>query len=119
MKSKITIPIVFSALFLSVLAFGIDRSTEGHVESPHADALEVVFSTQMKQIAAADKEKWWHDTKERQWLVKRPFAPGVFDTTNTFIVTYKIDGTEVASWDVDTRKKTATLRKADNRRKGK
>ena len=41
MKSKITIPIVFSALFLSVLAFGIDRSTEGHVESPHADALEV------------------------------------------------------------------------------
>jgi hypothetical protein len=45
------------------------------------------------------------DTKERQWIVKRPFAPGDIDSTHMFVVAYKIEGKEVFRWAVDTRHK--------------
>ncbi len=87
-------------------------------KSPHAAALEIVVRTQIDVIRRAEApgridsegdELWWHDTKERNWVVKRPFSPGVFDSTHLFDVTYRIDGKDVASWFVDTRKGAATL----------
>ena len=71
-------------------------------ESPHATALRLVFDTQMSQIRDVEKEDWWLDTKERTWAVQRLFAPGYFDSTHWFNVTYRIDGKEAASWLVDT-----------------
>ena len=79
---------------------------EEHGESPHAAALALVFATQQKTIAEVDAENWWHDVKERQWIVKRPFYPGTIDSTHLFAVSYRIDGKTVISWIVDTRKKT-------------
>jgi hypothetical protein len=78
-----------------------------HVESPHVEALAVVFATQQKTIGEVDAGNWWHDVKERQWVVKRPFYPGTIDSTHLFKVTYRIDGKDAASWFVDTWKKTA------------
>jgi hypothetical protein len=74
--------------------------------SPHAAALELVFAKAPERIRAVDRENWWHDTEERQWLVKRPFAPGTIDSTHLFTVSYRISGKQVAAWQVDTRKGT-------------
>lgn len=69
-----------------------------------ATAIRIVLDTQGDKIRSADNPKdWWHDTKERAWSAKRPFEPGRVDTTHTFIVTYRVDGVAVASWEVDTR----------------
>jgi hypothetical protein len=85
--------------------------------SPHADALALVLRTQadaIRKVEASEPgdgkgdETWWLDTKERTWVVKRPFGPGVVDTTHEFQVTYRIDGKDVAWWSVDTRKGTVT-----------
>ncbi len=90
--------------------------------SPHADAIALVLRTQadvIRKVEAPGRidgtgdELWWHDTVERTWSVKRPFAPGFFDSTHWFIVTYRIDGKIAASWMVDTRKGTATLTKRE------
>ena len=71
-------------------------------------ALQIVLATQQDRLRALDSpESWWHDTKERSWSVKRPFDPGVLDTTHVFLVSYKIDGVTVATWQVDTRTGTA------------
>jgi len=71
--------------------------------SPNS-AIQLVLRTQAARIRAADDPKgWWHDTKEREWSVQRPTEPGVLDTTHTFVVKYKINGTVVATWHVDTR----------------
>ena len=73
------------------------------------NAVQVVLATRQDQLRELDDpESWWHDTKERTWSVKRPFDPGVLDTTHMFLVSYKIDGTIVATWQVDTREGTAT-----------
>jgi hypothetical protein len=80
-------------------------------KSPHGDAVELVIRTQADEIRKLENptnDSWWHDTKERTWVVKRPFAPGVIDSTHLFDVTYRIDGKDVAKWSVDTRKGTAT-----------
>ena len=50
------------------------------------------------------------DTKERTWSVRRPFYPGVYDSTHLFDVSYRIDGKEVAAWFVDTRTGKVTLK---------
>ncbi len=76
--------------------------------SPHAAALDLVFQTQVQVIRRLDTEHWWHDTKERTWRVRRPFAPGPIDSTHTFEVTYRIDGRDVGAWSVDTRRGRVT-----------
>jgi hypothetical protein len=84
--------------------------------SPHADALALVLRTQADEIRKAEAhgrvegtgdELWWHDTRERAWAVRRPFAPGAIHSTHLFDVTYRVDGKEVARWVVDTQKGTA------------
>jgi hypothetical protein len=80
-----------------------DRRPE---RSPHVEALELVFQKAPDRIRAVDEENWWHDVQERAWLVQRPFAPGVIDSTHLFTVTYRIAGKQVAAWQVDTRRGT-------------
>jgi RNA polymerase sigma-70 factor (ECF subfamily) len=74
--------------------------------SPHGEALDLVFQSQAAKIRAVDQADWWHDCQERFWIVKRPFHPGVIDSTHLFEVTYRIDGKEVARWSVDTRRRS-------------
>lgn len=92
-------------LVASVAAYtiGAQGRNDAKVEvSPHATALELVFQTQQKRIREADAENWWHDTKERTWVAKRPFAPGNVNSTQMFEVSFRIEGKEVAAWLVDT-----------------
>jgi hypothetical protein len=77
----------------------IERKPE---RSPHAEALELVFQKAADRIRAVDKENWWHDVKERTWSVRRPFHPGIINSTHLFTVSYHIDGKPVAAWQVDT-----------------
>ena len=74
--------------------------------SPHAEAIQLVIKHQQARIREVDKENWEHDVKERTWIVRRPFHPGVIDSTHMFNVVYRIDGKDVAAWFVDTRKGT-------------
>jgi len=95
---------------------------------PHNEALLMVWRTQQDAICklelghavseqkkqkeyVASAERWWFDTEGRQWRVKRPFDPGFIDSTHWFFVDYVIEGKTVASWSVDTRKKTVDIRK--------
>lgn len=73
-------------------------------DSPHANALAFLLSKDIATISKIEKDHdaWWFDTKPRQWIVKRPFAPGIIDTTHSFEVVYSIEGNEVANWSVDT-----------------
>jgi hypothetical protein len=80
--------------------------------SPHAAALDLVFRTQQARIREVDGEDWWHDVKERSWVVRRPFNPGVIDSTHWFNVSYRIDGKEVAAWCVETSKGQVQVIKA-------
>ena len=73
---------------------------------PQVDAINLVVRTQYGEIRNMDKGDWWHDTKLREWSVRRPFGPGYVDSTHIFIVTYKIDGKSVMTWSVDTQKNT-------------
>jgi hypothetical protein len=102
--------LVAGCLTVGAFALGAQREGEKVEASPHSAALELVFKTQAARIRAVDTENWWHDTQERTWVVKRPFGPGVIDSTHMFEVKYRIDGNEVAAWLVDTRKKTVELR---------
>lgn len=77
--------------------------------SPHVSALELLFKHQAEAIRRLDTENWWHDVKERTWSVKRPLYPGGIDSTHLFVVTYRIDGSEVGRWNVDTARGEATL----------
>lgn len=81
--------------------------------SPHAAALALVLTHATDQIRSVepDHDAWWHDTKKRQWTVLRPLSPGGVDSTHWFIVSYAIDGTEVAQWNVDTR--TSEIKRFD------
>ena len=74
-------------------------------QSPHAEAIQLVMSTQQEIIRKVDTNNWWHDVKTREWKAKRPFHPGTIDSTHMFVVSYHIDGKKVRSWFVDTRKK--------------
>lgn len=89
--------------------------------SPHAEALQLVFTKGAKRIREVelafakatkavepkfkigDEEFWWHDVAKREWTADRPFYPGYIDSTHMFFVAYRIDGKVVASWSVDTR----------------
>ena len=80
--------------------------------SPHAEALSLVFVKCGDRIRAVDQENWWHDVKSRDWTAKRPFYPGVIDSTHMFVVSYTIDGKVVETWTVDTR--AGTVRQAES-----
>ena len=100
-----------------VLLFGggAGAATSYSEASNPASAIELVLSTRQADILEVDSpDSWWHDTKERNWSVRRPFEPGVLDTTRTFIVSYSIDRTVVAEWDVDTKTGTAIQRERPN-----
>lgn len=76
-------------------------------DSPHSQALSLIFYTQQVKIKEIDdkelaEEDWWFDTKQRSWNVKRMFDSGKIDSTHLFIVDYKIDDKLVGSWMVDT-----------------
>jgi len=98
-------PIVILVLCVILIRYAVSQEKTKPETSPHGEALNLVLSTQQKTIRDVDKENWWHDTVTREWSVKRPFAPGVYDSTHWFDVSYKIGGKEVASWFVDTSKK--------------
>jgi hypothetical protein len=80
--------------------------------SPHAEAIQLVMTTQQAEIRNVDANDWWHDMKTREWKAKRPFHPGTIDSTHMFIVTYLIDGQLAQSWVVDTRNNTVAVEKA-------
>ena len=86
--------------------------------SPHAAALALVFQKAAARVREVDQENWWHDTKERTWVARRPVGPGIIDSTHLFDVAYRIDGKPAAAWMVDTKKGTVTERPADPPRKG-
>ena len=77
--------------------------------SPHVEALDLVFQKAGDRIRAVDdRENWWHDVKERAWIVQRPFWPGWIDSTHLITVNYRIGGKDVAAWWVDTSGGTIT-----------
>ena len=67
---------------------------------------------QDEESQAADQKvsesDWWSDTLERDWIVKRPFGPGIFDSTHWFYVSYKVNGRILMSWFVDLSKGTVS-----------
>ncbi len=78
--------------------------------NPVLEAINLVASTQQDEIRAADRKvadaDWWVDTLERDWIVRRPFGPGLFDSTHWFYVSYKVNGRILMSWFVDLEKRT-------------
>jgi hypothetical protein len=104
---------MFALLVSGMVGFSLAAQQPGAAQvekSPHAAALELVFQKEAARIRAVDRGNWWHDTKERTWSVRRPFAPGGYDSTHLFDVSYRIDNKEVASWFVDTRSGKVTLK---------
>jgi len=120
-------------LFLSVCGLSIRRVAGQYMPDlhplakdkealpPHNLALSLVWRTQQDVICKlelrhatgqqkkekehlAPEERWWFDTDNRQWTVRRPIAPGTLDSTHWFSINYLIDGKSVGSWFVDTRK---------------
>lgn len=90
---------------VAIVAFiaGIQaQAAKEDTKSPHVAALELVFKTQEARIRAVDTGNWWHDAEERNWVVRRPFMPGVIDSTHWFEVSYRIKGKNVLSWPVKT-----------------
>lgn len=95
MSWRISLAIVVA--LIGAYTLGAQGRGDGKLEKPpHAEALELVFKTMQKPAFDGGKDDWWHDTKERTWVVKRPFGPGVIDSTHMFNVSYRIDGKEVA-----------------------
>jgi hypothetical protein len=99
------------------------NAKDGDTTPPQCEALSLVWSTQQPlikevEIAHANheqkkqkeyvnaEERWWFDCDSRQWEVKRPFAPGGIDSTHLFDIQYRINNKMVATWSVDTKKKT-------------
>jgi hypothetical protein len=80
--------------------------------NPVLEAINLVATTQRAEIQAADRKvsesDWWSDTLERDWIVKRPFGPGIFDSTHWFYVSYKVNGRILMSWFVDLNKGTVS-----------
>jgi hypothetical protein len=105
MKFRAVLAVLVALLI--VFAFGAQAQRGEKVPtSPHADAIQLVLKTQQARIREVDRENWEHDVKDRAWVVRRPFAPGIIDSTHMFNVGYRIDGKEVATWFVDTAKGT-------------
>jgi len=107
-------PVLTITSIVLILLCGFISAEDRGEKSPHAEALMLVLSTQGDVIAQVDKENWWFDVKERAWSVRRPFGPGVIDSTHMFVVTYSIGGKKLATWHVDTDKKTVKLESVNN-----
>jgi hypothetical protein len=105
MKLRVLFAVLIAGL--AAYALGAQGRNDPKVQtSPHADAIQLVFKTQQARIREVDRENWEHDVKDRAWVIRRPFAPGIIDSTHMFNVCYRIDGKEVATWFVDTAKGT-------------
>ncbi|KRG63545.1 hypothetical protein ABB26_11525 [Stenotrophomonas humi] len=93
-----------SLLLLLLVAISPTSLAAGVPEGfPHADAIRLVMQLRGDEIQRLDRSPdWWHDTKERTWSVKRPFGPGIVDSTHYFQVSYSIDGKVVGTWSVNT-----------------
>jgi hypothetical protein len=101
-------PSVFVALLFYLAISAPPAFADPPPGSFPSTALQIVLATQQQTLRELDDPRsWWHDTKERTWSVRRPFDPGVLDSTHLFLVSYKIDGVTVATWQVDTRAGTA------------
>jgi hypothetical protein len=85
-----------------------DTAARKPERSPHVEALDLVIQKAADRIRAVDSGDWWHDVKERTWLIQRPFSPGWIDSTHLFTVNYRIGDKQVAAWHVDTRGGTVT-----------
>jgi|SRR6516225_464059 hypothetical protein len=97
----LAVPVALAAAF----ALGAHAQRDEKIQtSPHAEAIQLILKTQQARIREVDRENWEHDVKERTWVVRRPFSPGIIDSTHMFNVSYRIDGKEVATWFVDTAK---------------
>jgi hypothetical protein len=110
----------FRIAIVALIALGIvftagAANSQKRDPSPHAEALALVLRTQADEIRRVEapetadgkgNERWWFDTKERTWIVRRSVEPGVIDSTHLFQVTYRIDEKRVVGWIVDTRKGT-------------
>ena len=92
-------------LLLALTAISsISRAGDAPDESPHAAAIRLVMTSRSAEVRKLDQSPdWWHDTKERAWSAKRPFGPGIVDSTHYFQVSYFIDGQVVGIWSVNTR----------------
>jgi len=110
---SITALILLTAVGAQAVAPQPRQKDEKVERSPHAEALELVFRTQADKIRAVDVGDWWHDCKERSWVVKRPFHPGTIDSTHLFEVSYRIDGKEAVRWLVETGRNTVQERKPE------
>ena len=98
---------ILAVLVVGVAAFTLGAQAQRGEKvqtSPHGEAIALVIKTQQTRIREVDQENWEHDVKERTWHVRRPFHPGIIDSTHMFNVSYHIDGKEVAAWLVDTAK---------------
>ncbi len=105
--------LIAMALAVAIWCVAADKVDEKKVEmSPHAQAIQLVMTTQQDEIQKVDADDWWHDVKTREWKAKRLFHPGTIDSTHMFEVTYMIDGQFAQSWTVDTRNKTVEIQKA-------
>ncbi len=112
MKRTKLLLLTFIISLSSLYVFGQEKP----VESPHSQALMHVLTTQQDIIRKIDENNlkgdvndWWHDVEERRWIVKRPFYPGLVDSTHMFSVDYIINEKTVAQWSVDINYNTVEL----------
>lgn len=97
--------LVVAYMFLISASVAASAETGGRAESLHFQAISLVMELRASEIAEfEDLNSKWHDTQTRTWSVRRPFDPGVLDTTHYFEVSYSIGGTAVATWIVNTRR---------------
>lgn len=107
-------PDVVSEIASFVNSEFIDFAAPGTAEitlapMPHDQAIRLVMAKKQEEVRAIDSAQMaWFDTKERSWSARRPVGPGLIDTTHDLVVVYKIDGVEIASWDVDLRSGSVT-----------
>ena len=59
--TRYLLPCLVVTCFIWAHGHCADVPKEDHTKSPHTEALDVVFATQQKIIAAVDTENWWHD----------------------------------------------------------
>lgn len=94
--------------FFGVLILFFFIPTAARAESsqifPHIQALSFLFVTQSRTIQEIDSRKESLNALKRTWIVKRPFAPGGFDSTHLLTVVYLIGDKQVKQWGVDLRK---------------
>ena len=98
--------LLFAGLLVVNASVAASTETAGETESPHFQAISLVMELRASEIAGLeDPDGKWHDVQDRTWSVRRPFHPGVLDTTHYFEVSYSIGGRAVATWKVNTKRR--------------